>query len=156
MGLNDAVSGLLLIIFGMVVVAWSRTFPPAIGQVIGPGFFPVLVGAGIAACGAVLLWSGRKVRGAILLELEDWVRQPRLMLNGGLVIGALIFYAMVVETVGFFITAFAILAILFLAFGVRRRWIAPLAAAVTLGLHVSFYSLLRVPLPWGWLEGMAW
>jgi hypothetical protein len=28
--------------------------------------------------------------------------------------------------------------------------------AVTLGLHLAFYSLLRVPLPWGWLEGIAW
>ncbi len=41
---------------------------------------------------------------------------------------------------------------LFLAFGVARRWILPLAASVTLVIHYAFYSLLRVPLPWGVLE----
>jgi arginine exporter protein ArgO len=62
-----------------------------------------------------------------LFEFQEWVRQPRLILNGMLVIGALVFYAAAVETVGFFITAFVILVALFLAFGVSRRWIAPLA-----------------------------
>ena len=71
-------------------------------------------------------------------------------------VGALIFYALAVDTLGFFITAFLFLAVLFLAFGVSRRWIAPLAVAVTIGLHFAFYSLLRVPLPWGWLESLAW
>ena len=34
--------------------------------------------------------------------------------------------------------------------------LAPLAAGVTLALHFAFYTLLHVPLPWGWLEGIAW
>ena len=59
-------------------------------------------------------------------------------------------------SVGFFITAFVFLGGLFLLFGVSRRWIVPLAVVVTFALHVAFYTVLRVPLPWGWLEGMAW
>lgn len=156
MRLNDALSGLLLVLFGSAVVLYARMFPAMPGQSIGPGVFPMLLGAGLALCGAALFWSGRKGDGAAWVELEDWARRPRRALNALLVVGALIFYAQVVETVGFFLTALVFLVVLFLAFGVSRRWIAPLAVAVTLGLHLAFYSLLRVPLPWGWLEGIAW
>ena len=156
MRLSDTLSGLLLVLFGLAVVLYARTFPGAAGHGVGPAFFPMVIGVGIALCGAVLGWSGRKERDAAGLEFEAWARHPRLALNGALVIGGLIFYAVAVETIGFFVTAFAILVALFLAFGVRWRWIVPLAAMVTLGLHVAFYSLLRVPLPWGWLEGIAW
>jgi putative tricarboxylic transport membrane protein len=36
------------------------------------------------------------------------------------------------------------------------RWIVPLAVVVTLAIHYAFYKLLRVPLPWGWLEPLGW
>jgi putative tricarboxylic transport membrane protein len=156
MRLNDTLTGFLLLLFGVGVALHARAFPVTPGQGIGPGFIPVAVGVGIAACGAVLVWSGRKQPAARWLEVESWVRQPRIALNGALVIGSLVFYALVVDTLGFFLTAFVFLVVLFIAFGVARRWTAPLAVVVTVGLHVAFYSLLRVPLPWGWLEGIAW
>jgi len=156
MRFNDTLAGLLLVIFGIVVGVSAARFPETGGQTIGPGLFPGLIGAGMAVSGAVLAWSGRKVRDPRWLALEEWVAEPRLALNATLVVGALIFYALAVDTLGFFITAFLFLAVLFLAFGVSRRWIAPLAVAVTIGLHFAFYSLLRVPLPWGWLESLAW
>jgi putative tricarboxylic transport membrane protein len=156
MRVNDTLTGLLLLLFGTAVVVHARTFPSPAAQSVGPGVFPILVGGGVALCGVVLLWMGRRQRGSAPVELEAWVRQPRHALNASLVICALIFYSVAAETVGFFLTAFVILAVLFLAFDVNRRWIAPMAAAVTLGLHFAFHTLLRVPLPWGWLEGIAW
>jgi putative tricarboxylic transport membrane protein len=156
MRLSDTFSGLLLLLFGCGVAFHARTFPATPGQNIGPGLFPLLIGMGIAVAGAVLIWSGRRQDERRWLESEMWMRQPRLLFNGALVIGAVIFYALAVETTGFFIAAFVFLGALFLAFGVDRRWVVPIAAGVTLGLHLAFYSLLRVPLPWGWLEGIAW
>ena len=156
MRLNDTLSGLLLVIVGLVVGLSAGAFPETAGETIGPGLFPGIIGAGMALSGAALAWSGRKVRDARWVTLEEWVASPRLALNAALVVGALIFYALVVDSIGFFVTAFVFLAVLFLAFGVGRRWIAPLAVGVTLGLHFAFYSLLRVPLPWGWLESLAW
>ena len=156
MRLNDTLSGLLLVIFGIAVAIAAAAFPESGGQMIGPGMFPSIIGVGMTLSGGVLAWSGRKVRDARWLSFEEWVAEPRMALNAALVVGALIFYALAVDTMGFFVTAFVFLAVLFLAFGVSRRWIAPLAVAVTLGLHFAFYSLLRVPLPWGWLESLAW
>jgi putative tricarboxylic transport membrane protein len=156
MRFNDTLSGLLLLLAGIAVVVFAWTFPPAMGQSIGPGLFPILTGVGLGLCGVVLAWSGVKRREGAWLVWEDWVRRPRMALNGALVIGALIFYALVVDTVGFFLTAFAFLVVLFLAFGVNWRWIAPIAVAVTLGLQVAFGTVLRVPLPWGWFRGLPW
>jgi putative tricarboxylic transport membrane protein len=79
-----------------------------------------------------------------------------MVANFALVIADVVFYAVAVDWLGFFITASVFLSVLFLAFGVRRARIVPLAAIVTLGLHYSFYTLLRVPLPWGLLGGIAW
>jgi putative tricarboxylic transport membrane protein len=156
MRLNDTLWGLLLVLFGAGVAFHARTFPAPAGHAVGPGLFPCLIGVGLALSGALLLWSGRTQRGAPRLQLEDWTREPRRFRNGVLVIGALIFYALAVDTMGFFVTAFVFLAALFLAFGVRARFVVPIAVVVALGLHLAFYTLLRVPLPWGWLEPVAW
>src|SRR5688572_22827179 len=131
MRLNDTLSGLLLVIFGVVVAIAAAAFSEAAGQKTGPGLFPGIIGVGLALSGAVLAWSGRRVRDARWLTLEEWVTEPRVALNAALVVGALIFYALAVDTMGFFVTAFVFLAVLFLAFRVSRRWIAPLAVAVT-------------------------
>jgi putative tricarboxylic transport membrane protein len=73
-----------------------------------------------------------------------------------LVIGVNIFYILLVDALGFIPTGVIYLAALFAAFGVRTRWILPLALIITLVIHYSFYKLLRVPLPWGLLERFAW
>lgn len=157
MRINDALSGLLLIGLGVGLAVYAGTFPTAPGQGVGPGFFPLLIGGGIVLGGVVLTaasWARR--RESPWIAWDEGLRQPRRARNAALVVGALIFYALAVDTVGFFLTSGVILAGLFWAFEVRGRWIVPVAVAVTLGLHLAFYTLLRVPLPWGWLEGMAW
>ena len=116
----------------------------------------MIVGAGLAVGGIASVWSGRKQRDVAWITWDDWLRRPRLVLKAGLVIAAVMVYALVVDTVGFFLTAFVFLAVLLLAFGVRPRWVAPLAGGTTVGLHIVFYTFLRVQLPWGWLEGLAW
>jgi len=97
-----------------------------------------------------------RARGGSWVVLDDWMRRPRMGLNFVLVVADLVFYALAVDRLGFFITGFLFLCVLFLAFGVARKWIVPVAGAVTLLIHYGFYSLLRVPLPWGLLEGIAW
>ena len=171
MRLNDTLTGILLFVIGVAVAGYAQTFPASPGQDIGPGLFPSVIGCGLALCGVVLLIGGvRQSRamaatrpeetasdsgqrsGAAWLEFDEWVRRPRMVLNGALVIADLIFDALAVDRVGFFVTAIVFLTVLLLAFGVRWRWIPVIAVAVTLGLHLVFYTLLRVPLPWGLLR----
>ena len=35
----------------------------------------------------------------------------------------------------------------------RALWVG---ALMTLLIHYAFYKLLKVPLPWGWLQPVAW
>jgi putative tricarboxylic transport membrane protein len=155
MRLHDTLTGLFLALIGAAVAWQASTFPPAPGHGPGAGAFPLMLGLGLAGCGVVLLVTGRREVGG-WLEFEEGARRLATARNAVLVPLALLAYALCVETAGFFPTSFVLLAGLFLAFGVRRRWIVPLAAGVTLALHGAFYSVLRVPLPWGWLEGVAW
>jgi len=155
MRLHDTFTGLLLALLGVGVAGQASTFPPAPGHGPGAGAFPLVLGLGLAGCGVVLAIAGRREAGA-WLAFDEGTRRFASVRNAALVPLALLAYALVVETAGFFLTSFVLLGGLFLTFGVRRRWIAPLAAGVTLALHGAFYSVLRVPLPWGWLEGIAW
>jgi putative tricarboxylic transport membrane protein len=156
MKLSDTLSGLLSLAFGLAVVAYATTFPPMPGQDVGPSLFPIVIGCGFALFGTVLAASGWRERPRRWVAFEEWVRRARLAFNFGLVVLAVIFYAAAVDVLGFFITAFAVLASLCAAFGVRGRWIVPLAITVTFAIHYGFYTLLRVPLPWGVLGGLAW
>jgi putative tricarboxylic transport membrane protein len=155
MKLNPTLSGLLILIVGVAIVVQARSFPSMPGQAIGPGLFPGLVGAGLVLCGLALMISGRRSRGP-WIEGGEWMRRPRMLFNFLLVFADLIFYALAVDLLGFFITAAVFLSVLMLAFDVPRRRIVPLSIAVTVAIHYAFYTLLRVPLPWGVLEAMAW
>jgi putative tricarboxylic transport membrane protein len=72
------------------------------------------------------------------------------------VIGVNVFYILLVDRIGFIVTGVVYLATLFTVFGVRLRNVLPLALVVTLVIHYAFYKLLKVPLPWGLLQGFAW
>jgi putative tricarboxylic transport membrane protein len=156
MRLSDTASGLLALVAGLAVTAHAWTFPPMPGQPVGPSLFPSVVGGALALFGAMLAIAGARRRARPWVEFDDWVRKPRMVRNFALVVAVVVFYAAAVDRLGFFLTAFAFLGVLFLAFGVPRRWIAPVAAVVTLVIHYGFYTLLRVPLPWGVLGGIAW
>jgi putative tricarboxylic transport membrane protein len=45
---------------------------------------------------------------------------------------------------------------MFIALGVRWKWLLPLSIIVTLVVHTIFYKALRVPLPWGILSPIQW
>jgi putative tricarboxylic transport membrane protein len=156
MKLGDAASGLLSAMLGVAVVLHARTFPPMPGQPVGPSLFPILIGAGLIVAGAGLILAALRRPLSEFVEFDSWARRPRMLANFALVIADLLFYALAVDRLGFLVTAVLFLSVLFLAFGVRRARILPLAAAVTLVIHYGFYTLLRVPLPWGMLEGIAW
>jgi putative tricarboxylic transport membrane protein len=156
MKLHDRVAGLLIAVAGAALVLHARTFPSMPGQRVGPALFPILIGVGLLICAAVLLVSGFRERSAPWLQVDPWLRRPRMVLNFGLVFADLVFYALAVGSLGFHLTAVIFLSILMLAFEVPRARILPLALVVAVAIHYGFYGLLRVPLPWGLLEGLAW
>lgn len=155
MKLNDAIFGGLFLILAIAVLVAARSFPAIPGQQIGPGAFPTLVASILAACSLLLIARGLRSRQR-WFEGGAWLRSPRHALRFAAVIGALLFYLYAAQALGFVPTAMLLMTGLLRAFGVR--WLTTLLTAVvaTLAIHTIFYKMLKVPLPWGLLQGVAW
>lgn len=153
---NDAIAGLVLIILSALMIALTASFPDFPGQKYGPSLFPRILGAGLIVCGGILMWNGWAARraGAPWIEIAPWAKEPRRLATFFLVIALLLLYIFAAETIGFIPLALLFLATLFLWLGVRP-WIAGVTAlAGTFTIYWFFATLLRVPLPRGWLNSI--
>jgi putative tricarboxylic transport membrane protein len=156
MRVGDAIVGALLLVLAAAIGIYVSGFPAMSGQRFGAALFPALIAAGLAACGALLLVRGLRMK-TPAFEPADWMRSPPLVLNFAFFCGALVFYIVAAQTLGFLITGALLLLALFLRLGVSKGKAASVAIAATAGIHVLFYKLLKVPLPWGLLEfAAAW
>ena len=157
MKINDAVFGLLLFILGAAVIAAVQGYPKIPGQPVGPALFPGLIAAGLCVAGVLLLVKGVRERaGQAWLAWDDWVRSPRHVMALVVLLGSILFYIFASEKLGFLLTAASILLAMFLVLRVRPLPAVVIAVIATLVIHFAFYKLLRVPLPWGVLQGVAW
>lgn len=155
MKVNDAIVGGLLILFGIAILVHVQGYPTIPGQKYGPALFPGVAAAGLVACGLLLLRRGLRAGGPALV-LAAWTRSARHAANFALVVGSLVFYVLAAEPLGFVPTAAVILVALFCKLGVRWMLAVPTALVATLVVHLLFYKVMRVPLPWGLLQPLAW
>ncbi|MEJ8838225.1 tripartite tricarboxylate transporter TctB family protein [Ramlibacter sp. AN1133] len=157
MKLNDAVFGVLLMLLGAAVLVGVQGYPKIPGQPVGPALFPGLIAAGLCIGGVLLIARGWRERAAHRwLAWDDWVRSPRHVLSLAVLLASVVFYILAAEKLGFLLTAPVILASLFLVLRVPPLRAVTIALVATLLIHFAFYKLLRVPLPWGVLKGIAW
>jgi putative tricarboxylic transport membrane protein len=157
MRFNDAVFGVLLIVFAIAEIAYTRTFPTLHGQAYGPDLFPILIGVGFLITGVVLTVQGLAQRaGAPLIEVGDWAADRRNVVNFALVLLALLFYILASDWLGFIPTSFIIMVVLLRSFGSGLITALVIAALTTLGIQALFARVLLVPLPWGLLQPVAW
>lgn len=151
MRLNDALLGALLLGFAGWVWWLTGFFPRFPGQDYGPNLFPRILATGIAICGGLLVLRGLRARGRLVV-FEDWVREPARVASFLLMPGAVLFYILFSDRLGFIPTAFAILLVLFLWFRARPLVALPVAAGMTLLVHWFFAGMMRVPLPRGLMD----
>lgn len=119
------------------------------GQKFGPAWFPGLIAAGLLACGVLLML--RATRGP-WLALPDWTKRRRPLAGVAAVIGGLLFYVAAADRLGFHLTGLLLLTLWTRVLGAGWRLSLAVSAIATLAIHLSFYKLLRIPLPWGLLE----
>jgi putative tricarboxylic transport membrane protein len=139
--------GLALALLGAAVFVSSRSFPAVPGQKLGAGFLPALVGASLVLAGLALAWRSR--RSAVPPDSASAPRAPEQVGSAVVIMAVIGFYIAVADKLGFLIVAPLGLLAVFRA--LRVGWGPSLAWAVggTIVVHVAFYKLLRVPLPWG-------
>lgn len=157
MKLNDAVIGLVLVLFG-VAVAWrARGFPTLPHQHYGAALFPMIIGSGLALCGVLLIVNGVRARATrTWLKMGPWARSPRHVISFLLMPLGLVAYILWSDQLGFFISGTLLLGAWLV--WLRGRWLTSLIIALvtTLVIDVAFAHFLLVPLPWGLFQPLAW
>ena len=148
MKFNDAILGGVFLALSIAVLLHIQAFPNIPGQKIGPGAFPGLIAVILAGCSIALRWRGFRDR-TPLVAVGAWLSSPRHIRNFLVVVGALVFYILAADTIGFLICGALILLALFLTLRVRPQLALALSFFLPIVIHVIFYKLLRVPLPWG-------
>ncbi len=124
------------------------------GQKFGPAWFPGLIAIGLGVCGALLIRSGMRARGA-LVAAPEWIHRPQPRRAVTAMLAGLVFYILLADRLGFHLTGMLVLLLWVRALGASWRVTAGVAVVATLAIHLAFYKALRVPLPWGLLEHWA-
>jgi putative tricarboxylic transport membrane protein len=157
MKLNDAVFGLLLLLLGGSVLFTVQSFPKIPGQQVGPALFPGLIAVGLCISGVILCFRGWQNRASVpWLQWADWVGSPKHAKAFLVLIASIVFYIVCSTYLGFLICASLVLLVLFYVLEVPLPRASVIALIATLVIHFAFYKLLRVPLPWGILQSIAW
>lgn len=147
-------SGALLVALAAAILWHIQGFPEMPGQRFGPAWFPGLIAAGLGGCGMLLIVVGVRQRGP-WLTLPNWVGRRRPLLGLASVIAGLVFYVLAADKLGFHIVGVALLALWIRMLGGSWRVAVAVGVVGTVVIHLSFYKLLRIPLPWGLLERYA-
>ena len=157
MKINDAVLGVVLLALGVGVLWHVQSFPKIPGQNVGPALFPGIIAAGLIVCSLLLIVSGLRTRPrAAWVEGLPWMRSPRHVAAFATLVLSTVAYILLSTSVGFLIVASLGLFAMLVAFGVRSGVAIIVAIVGTIVIWYAFYKLLRVPLPWGVLQGIAW
>jgi len=157
MKIGDAILGALIALLGAVTLWHVQSFPLIPGQKFGASLFPGVVAAGLVVSGLLLAARGvrQASRGGRLLVLDDWVRDPLTLLRFVSVPAGLLFYVLTSNFLGFHIAATLAMLGWLLLFGLRPVAAVAMAIGFPVVMHLAFYKLLRIPLPWGLLEGIV-
>jgi putative tricarboxylic transport membrane protein len=124
------------------------------GQKFGPAWFPGLIAIGLAICGALLVRAGLRER-APAFAVPEWMQRSRARRAVATVLVGLVAYILLADALGFHITGVLILALWMRALGASWRVTLAVSILSTVAIHLAFYKVLRVPLPWGVLERWA-
>jgi putative tricarboxylic transport membrane protein len=147
---HDLVGGALAAALGAGVVLHVRSFPELPDGQPGPALFPGIVGALLVLFGLVLVVRAVLGRGRAAVDPDAGIT-PQGRLRALAVLGLVVGYLLLAETLGFAVTMGVLLFLLMWLLGARPL-VAVLAAAVTTGfILVVFGELLLVPLPTGLL-----
>ena len=150
MKFNDALLGAVFLALSIAVLVAIQGYPRIPGQSIGPGAFPGLIALLLGGCSIALIWRGWRERGRQpLVAMGAWLGSLPHVRNFLVATGSLVFYVLASDKLGFLICGSLILVSLFLTLRVRPRLAVSLAVALPILIHLIFYKMLRVPLPWG-------
>lgn len=150
MKISDAVFGIILIVFSVFVLIYSRTLPTLPGYAYGSGFFPSFAAFFVLGGGSILLVRGIRAKQTAMV-LGEWTKSRRLVLNLCLIPLNLVFYMAASETLGFVLTSFIMM--FSTIWWLRRKVVSTffVSSVSALLIYGFFAKLMFVPLSAGFL-----
>jgi putative tricarboxylic transport membrane protein len=150
--LGELALSLGLVAIAAFVLLDAGTIPEGTSYAgVGPRFFPYVIGAGLAACGALLTW--RALTGGwrampdddAVHAAADW--RAFLLISAGIVL-----QMAVIGWAGFIVAGIALFVLVARGFGSTRlvRDVV-IAAVLVTAAYLVFTQLLALSLPAGWL-----
>jgi len=155
--LSDRITGSAVAVLGAAAFFYGSKLPPVPGQQVGPSAFPMVVGAGLVFCGALIVFGiGRHFEEVAEADVAEHsapeLLEPLPAWRNWLALlppALLAFYALASEPLGFLPTAAIMVLTASLAFGAKPKLAVPLAITAPFAINLIFLKLLRVPLPGG-------
>ena len=140
MKINDTLWGALFALLGAAILWHVQGFPRIPGQNVGPALFPGVVAAALVVCGALLAVKSLRARrrdggGAAWIEWPEWLHSRPQALAFAVLVAANVFYLLVVDRLGFVVTAFVCLAAMMWSLRVRVAVALVVALAMALAIH---------------------
>ena len=148
MRVSNTAIGLFLILFAAVVLWHVQSFPSLDNGYPGPALFPSVLAVLFILCGIGLIIQGVRQREK-LLKLDTGTLRLSGSLNIFFVLGTIVCYILLAETIGFLIFSFMVLLILMKWLKVKILSSIAMSIGVTLVIYLLFAKVLLVPLPWG-------
>ena len=107
-------------------------------------YFPFILSAAMITLSVLLFFLPSQ-------HTTSWP-EGRQWLKISLLIGAILFYALFLENVGFLISASLLMAVCMWGFGAKLKWIAPVSVTVAISFYIIFDRILGLNLPAGILN----
>jgi putative tricarboxylic transport membrane protein len=146
---REIVPGIIWMGLGLFIAIYSYQLELGNFKNLGPGFMPFCVGVLLIICAIPILIGSYASPGLDLSQngkrlLQDFHKPAS-------VLATLLFYAMLLNTLGFILTAFIILLLLNKISGLGK-WTTVLVFSVVtvLATYALFVVILNVQLPSGW------
>ena len=142
----DQITGIIVLIFSLVVIEGARRMPPSGTFGPGAGFLPFWLGVAMGVLSIILLVNASRER------VQAASRPPfptgRAVLSIVTTVGALAAFIFLLETLGFLL-ATGLLTAFLLRVVERERWVTTVTVAVAnaVGLYIVFQKFLGVSLP---------
>lgn len=144
---RNFISGIILLAIAIGVLVEVNKLQ--IGKLSSPqaGFFPLILAVFLGILS--LVFMGQAIKGRDEGEIPLWVSSGRWKILG-LTVGVLFIFAIIFERLGYLISTFLLIALLFGAIGKRKWWMVIMVALFsTMASYLIFGVLLKSQLPAG-------
>ena len=143
----DRAVGAVIALLAVAVFWSSRSFPNVPGQKLGASTLPGIVAVGLFVCGLLLVL--RSMSASRYAPASDEPAERERIAPAFGILASIVLYVAASDAVGYLIVAPLSLIVALRALQVGWGRAIAWSIIASIAVHVSFYKLLKVPLPWG-------